>query len=134
MTAILLVVLALVIVIAGFFMPDIRDKLVFKPRRQLAEAVVLQVAVREIAMRKTKGHFEPFTPSDAPMHLKALGISSQNWPSEDFLFEARMMPDNRLRISALPRPEAVQQLRVGAQMFVAELAPSGGVARSGWYP
>jgi hypothetical protein len=134
MTAILLVVLALLIVVAGLFMPTLRDTLVFKPRRDLAEAVVLQVAARETALRKTKGHYEPFTPGDAPMHLPVLGISSQNWPSDDFLFEARMMPDSRLRIRALPRPEAVQQLRVGAQMFVAELAPSGGIARSGWYP
>jgi hypothetical protein len=134
MTVVLLVVLALLFVIAGFFMPAMRDSLVFKPRRELAEAVVLQVAAHETVLRKTKGRFEPFTPADAPMHLPALGLSSQNWPSDDFLFEARVMPDNHLRIRALPRPEAVQQLRIGARMFVAELAPSGGVSQSGWYP
>ena len=45
-----------------------------------------------------------------------------------------MMPDNSLRLRALPRPDSVRELKVGAQMFVAELAPRGGVNRSGWVP
>ena len=53
---------------------------------------------------------------------------------EDFLFDASLMPDKSLRLRALPRPDSVHDLKVGAQMFVAELAPKGGVDRSGWDP
>jgi hypothetical protein len=127
LTLILLVGLAVLVA-------DIRDALVFKPRRQRAEAVVLQLAVRESAVRKAKGRFEPFAPADAAIHLSRLGVNTQSLPSEDFLFEASLMPNSHLRIRALPRPQAVQDLRVGAQMFAAELAPSGGISQSGWYP
>jgi hypothetical protein len=134
LTLILLVGLAVLVAMLGFFMTDIRDALVFKPRRQRAEAVVLQLAVRESAVRKAKGRFEPFAPADAAIHLSRLGVNTQSLPSEDFLFEASLMPNSHLRIRALPRPQAVQDLRVGAQMFAAELAPSGGISQSGWYP
>jgi hypothetical protein len=134
LTVIVLVAVAMLVAILGFFMTDIRDALVFKPRRQRAEAVVLQLALRESAVRKARGRFEPFAPADAAIHLPKLGVNTQTLPSEDFLFEASIMPNSHLRIRALPRPEAVQDLRVGAQMFAAELTPSGGVSHSGWYP
>ena len=41
------------------------------------------------------------------------------------------MPDRSLRLRALPRPESVRDLKIGAQMFVAELTPKGGVNRRG---
>jgi hypothetical protein len=130
----LLLVLAGIVAVVGLFMADIRDALIFKPRRALAETAVLQLAAREAAMRKIKGRFDLFTPGEAAVHLKTLGMSLQDWPSEDFVLDASLMPNKHLRLRALPRPEAVQDLRVGAQMFVAEVTATGGISQSGWYP
>ena len=126
--------LAVLVAALGVFMPDIRESLVFKPRQGRAEAVVMQLAAHENRVRKGKGRFETFTPPQAAQHARSLGLDMQNWPAEDFLFEASLMPDKSLRLRALPRPESVRDLKVGAQIFVAELAPKGGVNRSGWYP
>src|SRR6478609_9254830 len=126
--------LAVLVAALGVFMPDIRESLIFKPRQGRAEAVVMQLAAHENRIRKGKGRFETFTPPQAAQHARALGLDMQNWPAEDFLFDASLMPDKSLRLRALPRPESVRDLKVGAQIFVAELAPRGGVNRSGWYP
>lgn len=126
--------LAVLVGIAGVFMPDIREKLMFKPRQGRAEAAVMQLAAHENRMRKGRGRFEIFTPPQAAQRARALGLDMQNWPAEDFLFDASLMPDNSLRLRALPRPESVRDLKIGAQIFIAELAPQGGVNRSGWYP
>jgi hypothetical protein len=134
MTFVALSSLTALIAAAGFFMPDIRDTVFFKPQRERAAAVVLTLAGYEGALRRTKGRFDSFTPQQAATHLKAFGLNTQDWPFEDFLFDARVMPDDRLRLRALPRGESVQDLRVGGQMFVAELTPAGAVGRSGWYP
>jgi hypothetical protein len=129
----LLTALAVLVAIAGYFMPDIREAVFFKPERARVEAAVLRVAVRERAFRRAKGHFETFGAASMDA-LQALAVDRQDWPSDNFQFDAKVTSDNGLRVRALPRSEAVQGLRVGAQIFVAELTPSGGVARSGWYP
>jgi hypothetical protein len=126
--------LAVLVGTLGVMMPDIRESLVFKPRQGRAEAVVMQLAAHENRIRKGKGRFETFTPPQAAQRARSLGVDMQNWPAEDFLFDASLMPDKSLRLRALPRPESVRDLKVGAQIFVAELAPRGGVNRSGWYP
>lgn len=129
-----LVVLALLVATAGVFMPDIRNQLMFKPRQGRAETMVMQIAARETRLRMGQGHFDTFAPPQAAAHARALGLDMQDWPGEDFLFDASLMPDKSLRLRALPRPDSVRDLKIGAQMFVAELAPRGGVNRSGWYP
>ena len=134
MSLALLVLAAVLVAGAGLFMPDIRDALVFKPRRAQAEAAVLDVAARESRLRKSGGRFDAFTPGEATVHLRRMGMSLADWPSDDFVLDASLMPNGHLRIRALPRPEAVQDLRVGAQMFVADINPSGGVSQSGWSP
>jgi len=128
------VVLAILVATAGVFMPDIRGQLVFKPRQGRAETMVMQIAARENRLRKGEGHFDTFAPAQAAAHARTLGVDMQDWPGEDFLFDASLMPDKSLRLRALPRGDSVRDLKVGAQMFVAELAPRGGVNRSGWYP
>lgn len=130
----LLAGLAVLVAAAGLFMPDIRESVIFKPRQGRAEAVVMQLAAHENRLRKGKGRYETFTPPQAAARARALGLDMQNWPAEDFLFDASLMPDKSLRLRALPRPESVRDLKVGAQIFIAELAPRGGVNRSGWYP
>ena len=134
MTVAVLVVLAVLVAAAGVFMPDIRSQLVFKPRQGRAETMVMQIAARENRMRLGQGRFDTFTPPQAAAHARSLGLDMQDWPGEDFLFDAALMPDKSLRLRALPRGDSVRDLKVGAQMFVAELAPRGGVNRSGWYP
>lgn len=126
--------LAVLVAGLGVFMPDLRGELMFKPRQGRAETVVMQLAARENHLRRGEGRFDTFTPPQAAAHARALGLSMQDWPAEDFLFDASLMPDKSLRLRALPRPDSVRDLKVGAQMFVAELAPWGGVNRSGWYP
>ena len=130
------VLLALAVMVAGLgvFMPDIRGALMFKPRQGRAEAVVMQLAARENHLQRGAGRFDTFTPPQAAAHARVLGLDMQDWPGEDFLFDASLMPDKSLRLRALPRPDSVRDLKVGAQMFVAELAPKGGVNHSGWYP
>ena len=134
MTVAVLVVLAVLVAAAGVFMPDIRSQLVFKPRQGRAETMVMQIAARENRMRLEQGRFDTFTPPQAAAHARSLGLDMQDWPGEDFLFDAALMPDKSLRLRALPRPDSVRDLKIGAQMFVAELAPRGGINRSGWYP
>lgn len=129
-----LVGLAALVAGAGIFMPDIRGALMFKPRQNLAEAAVMQLAAHENRLRRSKGRYDIFTPPQAAAHARALGLDMRDWPAEDFLFDASLMPDKSLRLRALPRPESVRDLKVGAQIFVAELASAGGVRRSGWYP
>jgi hypothetical protein len=129
----LLVVSALSVGGVGFFMNGIRDELVFKHSRARAEAAVMDVAARERAFRLTKGRFDVFKPSEAAVHLRRMGMSLADWPTDDFLFDASLMPNSHLRIRALPRPEAVEELRVGARMFVADVTASG-VSQSRWYP
>jgi hypothetical protein len=129
-----LVGLAVLVAGLGVFMPDIRGALVFKPRQGRAETAVMQLATHENRLRRGKGRFDTFTPPQAAQHARALGLNMQDWPGEDFLFDASLMPDKTLRLRALPRPESVRDLKVGGQIFVAELAPRGGINRSGWYP
>ena len=128
-----LIALAVIVAIAGYFMPDLREAAFFKPQRAHAEAAVLQLAARERVFRRTQGRFETFGAASADA-LQALAVDRQDWPSDNFQFDARVTAANGLRIRALPRSEAVQDLHVGAQMYVAELTQSGGIARSGWYP
>jgi hypothetical protein len=123
---------ALLMAILGFFLPDIRDRMVFKPRRDKAEAAVTQLALRETALRRSKGRYDAFTPPNAVARMRALGLA--DFPVEDFLFDASLTPDKSLRLRALPRPTSVHDLRVSPNIYVAELAPAGGVSRSGWYP
>src|SRR5579883_2588843 len=129
-----LLALAILVAGAGLFMPDIRAEVMFKPRQNRAESVVMQLAAREVHLRRGKGRFDTFTPPEAAAHSRALGVDMQDWPAEDFLFDASLMPDKSLRLRALPRPDSVRDLKVAAKMFVAELAPEGGINRSGWYP
>jgi hypothetical protein len=129
-----LVGLAVLVAGLGVVMPDIRDALIFKPRQGRAETVVMQLAARENHFRRGQGRFDTFSPPQAAAHARQLGLDMQDWPADDFLFDASLMPDKSLRLRALPRPDSVRDLKVGAQIFVAELAPKGGVNRSGWYP
>jgi hypothetical protein len=125
--------LAAIVAVAGYFMPDICEAVYFRPERARVEAAVQQLAVREQAFRRTRGHFQEFgiASTDA---LQALAVDRQDWPSDTFQFEANLTPQNGLRIRALPRSEAVQALKVDARFFVAELAPVGGIIRSEWAP
>jgi len=102
MTFGLLTGLAVLVAGAGIFMPDIRESLIFKPRQGRAEAVVMQLAAHENRVRKGKGRFETFTPPQAAQRARALGLDTQDWPADDFLFDAALMPDKSLRLRVNP--------------------------------
>jgi hypothetical protein len=128
-----LLALAAMVATAGYFMPQIREALFFKPQRNRVEAAVLQLAERERAFHHAKGRFETFGAASMDA-LQALAVDRQDWPSDNFQFDASTTPQKGLRVRALPRSEAVQGLHVAPQIFVAELAPTGGITRSGWVP
>jgi hypothetical protein len=131
--SVFLAALAALVATLGYFAPDLRDALFFQPHRARVEAAMLQLAEREGAFRRAKGKFVAFETVNMNA-LQTLAVNHQTWPSDNFQFDARATPEKGLRIRALPRAEAIQGLEVAAQMFVVELAPSGGVSRSGWYP
>ena len=128
-----LLALAILVAIAGYFMPNIREAIFFKPQRARAEAAVLQLAARESDFHRANGHFETFGAVNGDA-LHALAVDQKDWPSDNFQFDASATAGSGLRIRALPKAEAVRGLQVGAQMFVTELAARGGTGRSGWYP
>ena len=90
---------------AGVFMPDIRGatdvQAAAGPRRDRGDAAC--------RARKSPaagpGPFRHLRAAQAAAHARALGLDMQDWPAEDFLFDASLMPDKSLRLRALPRPE-----------------------------
>lgn len=122
---------ALLLGAAGYAAPQLRDRLYFQPQRALAESAALELARRQTAFRQSNGKFVAFAAGNMAA-LTTLGMTSAT--SDSFQYDARATPEKGLVIRALPRGEAVQGLKVGAQMFVVELAPSGAVSRSGWVP
>ena len=129
-----LVALALLLLATGYFMPDIRQALVYRPHADRIEAAMDELATRERDVLRAKGNFLAFAANEAPPHLKTMGVDLARWPSEDFLFEAIVQPNKHLRLRALPRPAAVRDLRVEPRMYVAEVSPAGAVTSRGWYP
>ena len=126
--------LALLLLAAGYFMPDIRRAMIYQPRADRIEIAMDELAGHQRGMLRAKGKFLAFDASEAPPRLKALGVDLANWPSDDFLFDAAVQPNKHLRLRALPRPDAVRDMRVEARMYVAELSPAGAVTSRGWNP
>ena len=124
---------AVLVATLAYYMPDLREALFFKPQRARVEAAVLHLAEREKVFRRARGRFVSFGVANRGA-LQTLAVNPQIWPTDNFQFDARDTPEKGLRIRALPRADAVQGLQVDARMFVADLAPSGSVSRSGWYP
>jgi hypothetical protein len=124
---------ALLVGAAGYAAPQLRDRLYYQPQRDRAQSAALELAGKQTAFRRSKGNFIAFAAGNGAA-LKTLGMTNSGWPLDGYQFDARATAEKGLLVRALPRGEAVQALEVGAQMFVVELAPSGGVRRSGWYP
>jgi hypothetical protein len=124
---------AVLVTTLAYYIPDMREAVFFKPQRSRVEAAVLHLAEREKAFRSAKGRFVSFGVANRSA-LQTLAVNPQAWPTDNFQFDARDTPEKGLRIRALPRADAVQGLQVDARMFVADLAPSGSVRSSGWYP
>jgi hypothetical protein len=125
---------AALLLVGGYFMPDLRQALIYQPRANRIEAAMDELATRQRGMLRVKGRFQSFASNEAPPHLKTLGVDLVSWPSEDFLFEASVQPNKHLRLRALPRPASVRDLRVNARMYVADISPAGAVTSRGWYP
>ena len=125
---------AVLLLVGGTFMPDLRQALIYQPRANRIEAAMDELSTRQRGMLRSKGHFQSFASNEAQPHLKTLGVDLVSWPSEDFLFEAVVQPNKHLRLRALPRPAAVRDLRVSARMYVADISPAGAVTSRGWYP
>jgi hypothetical protein len=129
-----LVALALILLAVGIFMPELRRQFVFAPEQAGAEAAVAQIAAQEAAFRRKTGGFAPFTIAEGPARSRALGLNWNSLPTEDFQFDAALLPDSHLRLRALPRGETVRALKAPAQIYAAELSPQGAILHSGWLP
>lgn len=128
---ILLLVSAVLVAALGWFAPDIRDAWYYAPARARAERAVGAIAEQERRFRQRSGHFDPFTTGLADTHLRALGVDDV---PQDYLFDAAATPGNGLRLRALPKSDQVLALKVGGQMYVSQLAATGGVVQRGWVP
>jgi hypothetical protein len=129
-----LVALALILLAVGIFMPELRRQFVFAPEQAGAAAAVAQIAARETAFHQKTGGFAPFTIAEGPARSRALGLNWNSLPTEDFQFDAALLPDSHLRLRALPRGKTVSALKAPAQIYAAELSPQGVILRSGWLP
>jgi hypothetical protein len=129
-----LVALALILLTIGVFMPELRRKFVFAPEQSGAEAAVAQIAERETVFHQKTGGFAPFTIAEGPARSRVLGLNWNSLPTEDFQFDAALLPDSHLRLRALPRGETIRALKAPAQIYAAELSPQGVILRSGWLP
>lgn len=118
----------------GIFMPDIRRKFIFGPEQAGAAAAVDQIAQQEKALHRKTGSFAVFTVAEGPAQSRALGLNWSTLPTDDFQFDASLLPGDHLRLRALPRGETIRALRAPAQIYAAELSPRGDVLRSGWLP
>ena len=126
--------LAVLVMAAGFFMPELRRRFVFMPEQAGAEAAVAKIAAGEQELYRKTGNFALFTAAEAPARARVLGLNWNSLPSEDFQFDAALLPDSHLRLRALPRGETVRALKATAQIYAAELSPRGDMLRSGWLP
>ena len=128
---ILLAVIAALIAGLGWLAPQIRDAWYFAPARAGAERAVGEIAQAERLLLRRRGHFDTFTTGIADSHLRALGVTDA---PDNYLFDAAATPNKGLRLRALPKSDQVLALKVAPQMYVALLAPSGGVLQRGWAP
>jgi hypothetical protein len=129
-----LVALTIGVLGIGFYMPELRQKLVFAPEQARAEGAVAKIAAREQQFYARTGGFAVFSVLEAPGRAKLLGLNWNDLPTGDFQFDAALLPDSHLRLRALPRGETVRALKAPAQIYAAELSPKGGVLRKGWLP
>jgi hypothetical protein len=129
-----LIALAVIVLVAGFFMPELRRKFVFAPEQAGAEAAVAQIAAGEKALYRKTGSFAAFTAAEGPARSRVLGLNWSTLPTDDFQFDASLLPDSHLRLRALPRSDTVRTLKAPAQIYAAELSARGDVLRSGWLP
>jgi hypothetical protein len=129
-----LVALAVIVLAAGFLMPELRRRFVFAPEQAGAEAAVAKIAAGEKAIYRKTGNFAVFTAAEGPARSRMLGLNWNSLPTDDFQFDAALLPDSHLRLRALPRGDTVRALKAPAQIYAAELSPRGDMLRSGWLP
>jgi hypothetical protein len=129
-----LVALTILVLAAGYFMPEMRRQFVFAPVQAGAKAAVDDIAAREQAFYRKSGSFAVFTTAQAPALSRTLGLNWAALPTDDFQFDAALLPNSDLRLRALPRGETVRALKAPAEIYTAELSPRGQVLRQGWLP
>ncbi len=121
-------------VAVGFYMPQIRDAMVFEPARRNVEDAVRRIAEgQRVALTKT-GKFVPLSAANTAPGSAALGLDWTSLSGQGFQFDAALQPSRQLRVRALPQPDAVSALRVPAQMYVVDLSPKGEFVRGAWLP
>lgn len=126
--------LAFILLALGYFMPELRRALVFAPTQAGAQAAVARIAAGEKSVYQRTGSFVAFSVAEAPGRAKVLDLDWKTMPTGDFQLDAALLPDKNLRLRAIPRGAAVSGLRTPAQIYAAELTPSGALVRQGWLP
>ena len=126
--------LSVLLTLGALFIDDYRDRFVYNPREQAAEAAILQIAKQQQALRQSGADFVAFGTADVERDRALLGLPWEMFPTELFTFDAEALESGAIRLRALPRPDRVARLDVRARMYLADLNPGGDVARAGWFP
>ena len=129
-----LIALGVFALAAGYYMPELRHDFIFAPEQADAEEAVAQIATREQLFYRKTSEFAVFTVAEAPAGSRVLGLNWGSLPTDDFRFDAALLPNNHLRLRALPRGETVRALKAPAQIYAAELSPRGKILRREWLP
>ena len=131
---VVLVAMIAIVLTTAFFSQEIRGALVFKPVRLQVELAAHRVADAEAALYRKSGRLLPLSATDTSPSSQILGIDWRNMTAEKFQFEAKVLGNQHLQLRALPKPEAIADLEVPSQMYIADLSPKGDFLSGGWYP
>jgi hypothetical protein len=119
---------------AGAMFGVYRETYVYAPRERAVEDAMRALSEREQAALRTSGKFVPFGSAAIDRSPTFLGLPWANYPTEDYLFDAEILPSGNLRMRALPRPEKITALALRPRIYAAELTPDGALVRPGWSP
>ena len=126
--------LGLAVLAGAYYMPEIREAVVFQPVRRNVETNVRRIADGQKAAYRKTGKLVTLSPSNTAPGSAALDLNWTAFAEDGFQYDAVVQPNRQLRVRALPKPEAVSNLEVPPQMYVADISPQGDFVRGGWYP
>jgi hypothetical protein len=118
-----------ILVFAAFSAGWWRDAYVFAPRIHAVEAAMSDLVESQ---RKVKEETGSFSAIGSEMAGKSATMRAE--VDSVFLFDSAPLETGGLRLRAIPRPQAVENLQVPGRMLINELSAAGKVIRSEWLP
>lgn len=126
--------LGLAALTTAYYMPEIREALIFQPARRSAEEAVRSIAEGEKAVYRKTGKLLSLSLAATAPGSSALAFDWVALNQNGFQYDAMLQPNRQMRVRALPTPEAAADLRVPPQIYVADLSPQGDFLKGGWVP